>query len=124
MSSPAPVTSARGKPVVVRLPAEIDMSNAAAVEAQLLAACAPRVTVIADLSATTFCESSGVRALLRAHKRAAAGNAQLRAAVPPGAVRRMLALLALDTILQVFPSAAEALAAGNPGAPGEFRPLA
>jgi anti-anti-sigma regulatory factor len=54
MSSPAPATGTRAKPVVVTLPAEIDMSNAAAVEAQLLAARAPGVTVIADLSATTF----------------------------------------------------------------------
>jgi anti-sigma B factor antagonist len=124
MSSPVPVTSAQGQAVVVTLPAEIDMSSAAAVEAQLLAACAPGVTVVADLSATRFCESSGFRALLRAHQQAAAGNAQLRAAVPSGAVRRMLALLSLDTILQVFPSIAEALAAENPGAPGGLPPLA
>jgi anti-sigma B factor antagonist len=117
MSSPAPVTSTQGDAVVVTLPAEIDMSNADAVEAQLRGACMPGVTVIADLSATTFCESSGFRALLSAHNQAAAGNAQLRAAVPSGTVRRMLALLTLDAILQVFPSAAEAMAAGNPGAP-------
>jgi anti-sigma B factor antagonist len=121
MSSPAPVTMTRVEPVVVRLPAEIDMSNADAVAAQLSDACAPGLTVIADLSATTFCDSSGVRALLTAHKEAAAGSARLRAAVPPGgAVRRLLALLTVDTILKVFPSVAEALAAGNPGLPGDL----
>jgi anti-sigma B factor antagonist len=117
MSSPAPTTSAQAGPVVVSLPAEIDMLNAGAVEAQLRDACAAGVTVIADLSATTFCDSAGARALLTAHREAAAGSAQLRAAVPARAVRRMLALLALDTIFQVFPSVAEALAAGIPAGP-------
>jgi anti-sigma B factor antagonist len=101
--------------VVVTLPAEIDMSNAAAVEAQLLAARAPGVTVIADLSATTFCDSSGIRALLTAHHDAAVGDARLRAVVPPGPVRRILALTAFDTILHIFPTVTEALAAGHPG---------
>jgi anti-anti-sigma regulatory factor len=119
MSSPAPVTLTRAEPAVVRLPAEIDMSSADAAAAQLIDACAPGVTVIADLSATTFCDLSGVRALLAADKEAAGGGSQLRAAVPPGgAVRRLLALLTADTILKVFPSVAEALAAGNPGLPG------
>jgi anti-sigma B factor antagonist len=119
MSSPASVTSAKAGPVVVPLPAEIDMSSADAVEAQLRDACGPGATVIADLSATTFCDSSGARALLTAHHQATAGNAHFRAAVPLGAVRRMLALLALDTVLQVFPSVTEALAAANPGAPSK-----
>jgi anti-sigma B factor antagonist len=119
MSSPASVTTTQAEPVVVTLPAEIDMSNADTVEAQLRAACAPGVTVVADLSATTFCDSSGARALLTAHRQAAAGNARLRVAVPPGAVRRMLALLTLDTILQVFPSVTEALAAGNLAPPSD-----
>jgi anti-sigma B factor antagonist len=119
MSSPASVTTTQAEPVVVMLPAEIDMSNADAVEAQLRAACAPGVTVVADLSATTFCDSSGARALLTAHRQAAAGSARLRVAVPPGAVRRTLALLAFDTILQVFPSVAEALAAGVPVRPSD-----
>jgi anti-sigma B factor antagonist len=119
MSSPASVTNPKAEPVVVTLPAEIDMSNAEAVQGQLRDACGPGVTVIADLSATTFCDSSGARALLIAHQQATAGNARLRAAVPLGAVRRMLALLALDTILQVFPSVTEALAAEIPGSPSE-----
>jgi anti-sigma B factor antagonist len=121
MASPAPVTTTRAEPVVVRLPAGIDMLNADAVAAQLSGACAPGVTVIADLSATTFCDSCGVRALLAAHKDAAGGGARLRAAVPPGsAVRRLLALLTADAILTIFPSVDEALAAGNPGLPGDL----
>jgi anti-sigma B factor antagonist len=114
MSSPAPAIGTQAKPVVVTLPAEIDISNAAAVEAQLLAACAPGLTIIADLSATTFCDSSGIRALLTAHQHAAADDARFRAVVPPGPVRRMLALTAFDTILNIFPTVTEALAAGYP----------
>jgi anti-sigma B factor antagonist len=115
MSNPAPAASARARPVVVPLPPEIDISNAEAVEAQLRDAWAPGVTLIADMSATTFCDSSGARALLAAHDRAEAGTAEFRAAIPSPAVRRMLALLAFDTILRVHPSVAVALAAEEAG---------
>jgi anti-anti-sigma factor len=93
------------------LPAEIDISNAEAVEAQLRDVCVPGVTLIADMSATTFCDSSGARALLAAHHRADAGKAEMRAVIPSRAVRRLLALLAFDTMLRVHPSVAAGLAA-------------
>jgi anti-anti-sigma regulatory factor len=58
--------------VIVPLPAEIDIANAEDVGQQLRAAFAPGVTVvIADLGSTTFCDTSGARQLVLAHKRAA-----------------------------------------------------
>ena len=51
--------------VVVALPAEIDMANADQVGQQLGSAFAPGVrTVIADMTATTFCDSSGIGMLV------------------------------------------------------------
>jgi anti-anti-sigma factor len=68
---------------VVTLPAEIDMGNADSVSADLQAAFAPTVTiVVADLTATTFCDSRGIRALVLAQKHSAASGAELRLVVP------------------------------------------
>jgi anti-sigma B factor antagonist len=99
-------------PVVIALPAEIDMANAGRAGQQLGAAFAPSVaTVIADMTATTFCDSSGISMLVRAHKQAAATSTQLRLVVPSTAVRRTLALVQVDTLLPVYPSLNQALAA-------------
>jgi hypothetical protein len=49
------------QPVVIALPAEIDMANAGQVGHQLGSALAPGVkTVIAGMTATTLCDSSGI----------------------------------------------------------------
>jgi anti-sigma B factor antagonist len=101
------------QPVIVPLPAEIDISNSESVGAELGAACASGAgVVVADLTATAFCDSSGIRYLLLAHDAAAAHDAELRLAVQPdGAVLRMLTMMGLHRILQVHVSLDEATAA-------------
>jgi anti-anti-sigma factor len=104
---------------VVRLPDEIDMSNTGQVGEELRAAVAPGVTVVvADLTATTFCDSAGVRQLVLAHDKAAASGAQLRLAVTEGAaVDRILKLIGLEQLMPLYPTVEAALAApGEPGA--------
>lgn len=98
-------------PVVVTLPAEIDAANAERVGGQLQAAFTPGVTVvIADMTSTVFCDSAGMRHLILADDCAAAHGAQLRLAVPPGHVLRVLTLMGLDRLLSIYPSLAAALA--------------
>lgn len=98
-------------PVVVVLPAEIDVTNSDEVHQQLITALSPGVsTVVADLTSTTFCDSSGVHALMAAHERATARNIGLRLAVSPGgSVRRVLQLTGADHIVAVFASVPEAI---------------
>ena len=63
--------AAQVMPVVVVLPAEIDVTNSEQVYGQLVAALAPGVhTVIADMMATVFCDSSGVHAIMHAYETA------------------------------------------------------
>jgi anti-sigma B factor antagonist len=96
---------------IVALPAEIDIANAEQVWHRLSAALAPGVeVVVADLSATTFCDASGIRALLRVRDQAAVTRVELRLAVPPGRVRNPLELLSLDRQLAIYPSASQAAA--------------
>jgi anti-sigma B factor antagonist len=98
------------KPVVVVLPAEIDVTNSDGVYQQLAAALAPGVgIVIADMTATTFCDSSGVHAIMRAHERATAQKTVLRLAVSPtGSVHRVLQLTGAVLIMPVHSSVQEA----------------
>jgi anti-sigma B factor antagonist len=98
--------------VVVTLPAEIDMANAGQVGQQLGSAIAPGVrVVIADMTATTFCDSSGISMLVRAHGQAAANGTQLRLVVRSTAVLRALTLVRMDYLLPIYPSLSQALAA-------------
>ena len=101
--------------VIVSLPAEIDMANEADVGEQLCAAFAPGViVVIADLGSTVFCGTSGVRQLVLARKRAVARNRELRVVVSSAGVLRVLAILGVDRVLEIYPDLAAALAAGLP----------
>jgi anti-anti-sigma factor len=109
MADPQPVTPAR--PVVVTLPDEIDMANAGQVGEQLDSARASgAATVVADMTATRFCDSSGMQMLVRAHRKAAANNAELRVVIPSANVLRALAIMRVDTVPRIFPSLEDALA--------------
>ena len=101
-------------PVVVVLPAEIDVTNSEQVYQQLAAALAPGVnTVIADMMATVFCDSSGVHAIIHAYEDADARGIQMRLAVSSAtSVRRVLELIGVGRLMPVFPSLREALDAG------------
>ena len=100
--------------VVIALPAEIDMANADRVGQQLGSAFTPGVrTVIADMTATRFCDSSGINMLVRAHRQAAANRTELRLAVASTAVLHTLTLLGLDHLLAIYPSLNQALTAGS-----------
>lgn len=105
--------AARVTPVVVVLPAEIDVTNSEQVYEQLAAVLAPGVdTVIADMTSTAFCDSSGVHAIIHAYESAAARGASLRLAVSPStSVRRVLQLIGVGQLMPVFPSLQEALEA-------------
>jgi len=97
---------ADGAPVIVALPAEIDLSNADQVYDQLYAALASGApVVIADFTGTRFCDCACLNRLLRVQNQAADHNAQLRLVIPPGApVREVVKLLGLDQQLPVYAS--------------------
>ena len=93
------------------LPVEVDISNAGLVRQDLLAVVAQGASlVIADMTATTFCDSAGVTALVRVARQATAQGSGLRLAAGAPAVIRMLALTGVDKLIEVYPSVAAALA--------------
>jgi STAS domain len=109
------------------MPAEIDLTSAAAVGEELARAISSdsgsdsgsdtgsdtgsgaRI-VVADLSATVFCDSAAIRTLLEAADNAAASGAELRLVVPDGGpVRRIIDVLRLGQVLPVYPTLSAAL---------------
>lgn len=89
---------------IVALPAEIDVVNAAQVEAELISGARPDVTLIADMSTTMFCDCAGARAVYRAGERAAAAGGELRLVITTALVRRLFSLIGIDQVLSVYPS--------------------
>jgi anti-sigma B factor antagonist len=100
-------------PVVVELPAEIDVTNSEQVYQQLVAVLRPGVgTVVADMTGTIFCDSSGVHAIMHAYGTADARDVRIRLAVSPStSVRRVLELIGVGRLIPVYPSLEEALTA-------------
>ena len=96
--------------IVVPLAGEIDLVNCEQVCDRLDAALVsgPAV-VIADLTATSFCDCSSLRRLLAVQQRAAAQGVQLRLVIPADSpVRRLACLMDLDGLLRIYPGLREA----------------
>lgn len=100
-----PMTAIAATPPIVTLPAEIDASNSSRVEADLAAAFVPgAAAVVADLSSTTFCDSSAVRALVRAHQLGSSLGIEFRLVVTSHSVMRVLELSGLNDLLRLYSS--------------------
>jgi anti-sigma B factor antagonist len=95
---------------IAKLPREIDIANCHAVYAQLFAAIGPEtLVVVADLTATTICDSSGIGEIEHARQDAIKAGVRFRFVVPPGGVLRVLQVLGLDRIWSPYPTLAAAL---------------
>lgn len=100
-----------GRTAVVAAPGEVDLTNADGLREALLSALDRGARgLVVDMTQTTFLDSAGVTALVRASRRASAGNATLRLAVTAPAVLRVLNLVGLDQVISVYPGVSEAVA--------------
>ena len=106
-----PSRMADGVPVVTT-PAEIDTTTASELRAVLLEwQSQGYTTVVMDMAGTQFCDSTGLRELVRAHKRAVADGGGLRLVIPAeGAFLRVFTVTGLDGIIPHFATVEQALA--------------
>ena len=105
-----PLEVVSGVPVVTA-PEEIDITNAPELRSALLEAAAHgHGTLVADMTGTQFCDSSGMRTLLAAHKRAQAEGGELLLAITAAPVLRVFALTGIDRMIPNFTTLDEALA--------------
>jgi len=104
---------------VVRLPEQTGRSNADEVREQLLALLNSdgfgTGPLIANLTGRTFCDSSAINALLRAHTRASGQSRRLYAAVPPrGIVRKVFEITAISRVISTAEDVRSAIAKAVP----------
>jgi anti-sigma B factor antagonist len=109
-----------GQAAVVSLPDEIDISNVGQVREDLLSIInRGTALLVVDMSTTTFCDSAGVDALVRAFKRATASSAGMRLVVATPAVQRILAITGVDQLIDIYPTVAAAMAVVDHAGPPE-----
>ncbi len=102
----------RGK-TVVAVSGELDLGNAEKLRGPLIKAVSSisHECVVLDLSDCGFLDSSGLRLLLSAQRRAQATGSSLRIAGSGPAVVRVIELTAVDKFLRLFPDVPAALGA-------------
>lgn len=84
----------------ITLTGEMDLSNAADVERELLHAEATDArTIVIDLSGLQFMDSTGIRLLIAADGRARADGGRLSLTRPPAQVLRVLCIAGIDELL-------------------------
>jgi anti-sigma B factor antagonist len=109
------VTSrSQGDYVVMSVHGEIDLYTVPRLQRELshvLAAASPArpVRLIVDLSGVDFCDSTGVNALLSAHRLAHDSGGNLELAAPRPAVRKILQVTGLESVFTVVDNPAPAV---------------
>lgn len=102
-----------GTTLVVRVSGELDHYHTRVLRAEIDRAWGTlrSPTLIIDLSALTFCDSSGIGELLQARHRGRLVGIRLILTGVQGNLARRLNLAGLTQVFEVFPSVAEALEA-------------
>ncbi|MEW2417895.1 STAS domain-containing protein [Streptomyces sp. NPDC046866] len=99
---------------VIALSGEFDLATAPAVRARALELIANgHPDLVVDLSGVTFCDSSGLGALIGIWRCAENADGSLTLAAIPGRLSRLLSVTGMDTFLPAYSSADAALAAGQ-----------
>jgi anti-sigma B factor antagonist len=92
--------SAAGDEVTIAVVGEVDLSNAASLEAALVEVLEMKPGRIAiDLAGVSYLDSTGIRCLLNAAEHAAAAGSELVVCQPVGIVLRVLAICGVDELL-------------------------
>lgn len=107
-----------GSTALVTPPGEIDATNAGRLREGLIDAVDGHSIVIVDMSANTFCDSSGIRALVIGMQRARDADCDLRIVMGGPAVRRIFKVTGVDQVLSIFESVDDATGGNRPAPAG------
>ena len=95
-------TTLEGRERVLSLGGEIDLETVASLIQALRKATDTGHSVIVDLSAVTYMDSQGIRALRNAHQQALTNGGMLRLRGCHGVVDRVLKLVGLDRVIPII----------------------
>lgn len=100
-----------GTSAVVAVQGELDLDSAPALTAELNTAIDDRGigAIVVDCQGMSFCDSTGLNALLAARLRAERQGTVLRLAAVPPATNRMFGITGADTVFQLYPDVETAL---------------
>ncbi|WP_410588232.1 STAS domain-containing protein [Amycolatopsis sp. lyj-23] len=103
-------TRSTGSGVVITVEGELDVATAPRLRATVGAVTlAPGQLLVVDLAGVTFCDSSGISALIAARNVAEAAEAGVALAAVPARLSRTFALIGLADFFPTYPSAEDAL---------------
>lgn len=105
-----------GRACLCVLRGELDFSSAVQLQEaadQVLTALPRPGLLVIDCAALAFCDSSGISGLISIYQQLSAQDSTLRLAAVPGSVARVFRLTGLDQLISVYPTASDALAAGE-----------
>jgi anti-sigma B factor antagonist len=103
-------TAKDGKTLVFVLRGSFDIATAPSVRAALTDASDGKHDVVVDLTQLDFLDSTGLGALIGAHRRATENAGTLRLVVKDGPILRLLNITGLIRALSVYPALDDALA--------------
>jgi anti-anti-sigma factor len=95
--------------VIVTVTGEIDLDTTDILADALARAADTAPVVVADLTAVTFLDSTGISTLLRAHHALTARGGRLALAGAHHTAFRVLDLTGVDTVIPLYPTVAQAL---------------
>lgn len=99
-----------GDAIVYTLKGSLDFETAPSLRAALIeAADEGKHDIVVDLMHLEFLDSSGLGALIGAHKRALENGGRVRLIVTPGPIERLFEITGLMNVLAVYPSTEAAL---------------
>ena len=90
---------------------EIDAATAEAVQSAVARALVTRGRILLDFTDVTFVDSTGLRVLVRSHRAAVAAGKLFAVVNLTLQTRKLVTVLGLDQVLNVFDTRADALAA-------------
>jgi anti-sigma B factor antagonist len=108
--------SPAGRVVVLAVCGDVDIATAPTLRDRLADAVGAYPGVVVDLGAVPFLDSTGLGVLVAAQNRAKSAGASLVIARPQRIVRNALRLVQVDTVIDVYESLDEALAAAGSAA--------
>ncbi|MFD9433414.1 STAS domain-containing protein [Streptomyces sp. NPDC060002] len=102
------VTDTRGQTTALTVAGELDLNTADILHRTVEDVLHDHRTAILDLTGVTFCDSSGLNALLRLRRHTQETGGGLVLAAPPSQMLRLLTVTGAGAILTVYGSLAEA----------------
>lgn len=102
------VSHEAGRPLLIRVEGEVDLSNASLLDEKIAEADRGQKDVLLDLERLEFIDSTGLTVIVRLGKRVKERGGELAMAIAKPSIRKLFSITALDKQFRIYDSVAEA----------------